>query len=881
MAFDEKAYEKFLTPYGRRRSIPDDLLERYAITLPATDAEIAVQLKAVRAYWNKKMVGQTGVARTAKSCKTADDELARKHKDLETAAWWQAEQRRRDQAARQQIDDLARLLTQDHGALGVVTAAALEKAASSTGLSTAQAEQAARLAKLAVIPAGVTLPDAPPFSPTIFGELERELRDGNAVSVPDLVHPGAGPFRIMAGYECVGDRNRRLDAAAIEAQVKEAGKNTTRVNTARAGALQKLKDAQARHIDLRDVALWHLMELVKEASPAIARKKLEQCGVESDDAAKVVALLAGRAKAARESGLDRVRALLENGQLADARSLAGTLAGDKEMAEQAVQAVSARERELAALMTRVAEARQRPDEALAATLLNEGMRISRDDAERELRTLPLAPPARPRGTGDGRLVQVFWERGNGHDESTVYAVRRTQGRVPAADTDGTAVHHGPGTECADPGAPVAVPVQYGVFALAGDGRPASRPATVEVTALPPVWDLTHEAAVGAVTLSWTARQDAEVRVTRAAAGGSAVQVPVDGAGCHVTGLPEGVPQRFEVTAVYRGRDGAELTARPEQLSVVPRGEAKPNGTLKVTMTEVDGRARVRLTWRRIDSSDVRILRTDGEPPWPKGAVVTAGQTEETGQLLRGRVDIQGAECAMDVDLPGGIHYLTPLSEGGTGIVVGRPQSVAVISPVTNLAATLFATDAAISWEWPDNINLAAVRYRPDSGQQDDEQEDWVSDEVWTRDEFQSKGVRVPLGAEPVKVEVCGLIPVGTKHHPSPPASIVVRRVLQAPVRYQVSGGGFGGRSRKVTFTAETPCSGLRVTVIASPGGIMPTRLAPGQVTVLETTLDLVPGVPVEHRVAIPKLAKPYWVRCFVTGGPGRLIDPPYKDLKED
>ena len=131
----------------------------------------------------------------------------------------------------------------------------------------------------------------------------------------DLIHPGAGAFRIMAGYECVGDRNRRLDAAAIEAQIKEAGKNTTRVNTARAGALQKLKDAQARHIDLRDVTLWHLMELVKEASPAIARKKLEQCGVESDDAAKVVALLAGRAKAARESGLDRVRALLENGQL--------------------------------------------------------------------------------------------------------------------------------------------------------------------------------------------------------------------------------------------------------------------------------------------------------------------------------------------------------------------------------------------------------------------------------------------------------------------------------------------------------------------------------------------------------------------------------------
>src|ERR1035441_1215610 len=108
MAFDEKAYEKFLTPYSRNNSTPGNLLERYAITLPATDAEIAAQLKAVRTYWNKKMVGQTRLARTAKSCKTADDELA-KNKDFETAAWWQGEQRRQDKAARQQIEDLARL----------------------------------------------------------------------------------------------------------------------------------------------------------------------------------------------------------------------------------------------------------------------------------------------------------------------------------------------------------------------------------------------------------------------------------------------------------------------------------------------------------------------------------------------------------------------------------------------------------------------------------------------------------------------------------------------------------------------------------------------------------------------------------------------------
>jgi hypothetical protein len=874
MAFDEKAYEKFLIPFGRRKTIPDDLLERYAIALPASDADIAAQLKAVRAYWNKKMVGQTGLARTAKSCKTADDELARKHKDIETAAWWQAEQRRGGQEARQRIEDLARLLTDDHGPLGVVTATALEKAAGSTGLTMAQAEQAAALAKLVVIPATLTLPDTPPIPSVIFSELARELADCEARSVPDLIHPGSGSFRIVAGYECLGDKAKRLDAAAIEAQIKEAGKNTSRANTARAGALQKLKDAQAKRTDLRDVTLYHLTELVKDASPAIARQTLQKCGVESADAATIVALLAGRAKAARESGLERVRALLENGQLGEARSLSGTLAGDKEMFEEAAQAVAAREQELAALMARVAEARQRPDEAMAYTLLREAERISKEDAQRELVTLPPAPPLQPRATGDGPQVKVFWERNAGHDESTVYAVRRTVGRPPTAYTDGAEVHHGPGTECADSGAPVATTVQYGVFALSRDNRPASRPATVEVTALPPVWDLEHEVGVGSVGLSWNAHQDAEVRVTHAARGGEPAGVPVTGSGCHVTGLPEGMPQHFEIVAVYRRQGGTELTSLPVALSLVPRGQAKPNSTLKVAMTEADGRVRAQLTWRRIDSSDVHILRTHTEPPWPEATVITKEQAEQAGQLVTGRVDIQGAECTMETELPGGIHYLTPLSEGGTGIVVGRTKSVAVISPVRNLAATPFADYATISWEWPQNVGLAEVRWKTGA------EEDWDFN-VLTLAEFQSKGVKVPLGAQPLEVEVCALIPVGTKHHPSPPASIVVRRVLQVALRYRVSGGALGGRSRKVTFTAEGPCAGVRVRMVASPGAIMPTRPAASLITVLETTLDLVPGVPVEHKVSIPKLPRPYWVRCFIIGGPGRLIDPPYRDLKED
>ena len=70
-------------------------------------------------------------------------------------------------------------------------------------------------------------------------------------------------------------------------------------------------------------------------------------------------------------------------------------------------------------------------------------------------------------------------------------------------------------------------------------------------------------------------------------------------------------------------------------------------------------------------------------------------------------------------------------------------------------------------------------------------------------------------------------------------------------------------------------------LIAVPGTIKPTRPTEG-VTVFETTLSLVSGLPAEYKVDLPKtIKKPYWVRCFVMSGASRLVDPPVGDLKED
>jgi hypothetical protein len=871
MPLDEPKYKEFLTVHRKARTNPEDLLERYAITLPASDAEIKAQVDAVRAYWNKISLGSSGISTIAKWCRDRDDELRKQPgADLESVRWWQQAQQANEQKAEGAITELAGSLNQAYGTLGVVTAAAVRNAGKLLSLSPGEAGQAARRAGLTVIDEAIALPDTP-LTPVVFDALARDLANCQVPTIPELLHPGSGIFKIVQRYECAGNRSMRLDLAAIDLQISEAGKNKDASNTTKQDALRKLRDAQTRGISLDVVALFHLMSLVEGTSAILAKGELERRGVDATDAATIAALLEGRQNAVRQSGAEKVHDLLESGELREAASLASSLSGDE--AREVRQLVATRQQELAHLLASAEAALRRPDEALAGQLLRDAARISREDAEPRLAQVPPASAAQLRATGDGEEVRLFWERGPGHDASTVYVVARTVGRPPAAPGDGSQVHRGPATECADPDAPVATEVHYGVFALA-DGRPASRVVTTVVTALPTVRDVQAAAGVGTVTLSWQAPAQAEVRVTRTSPGAGPVAVPVTGNGVRLTALAEGVPQRFEVTAVYRGPGGAELASHPRHVTATPRAEAKPNRTLKVTTTEgIGSRVLVRASWSRIDASEVSLLRTSAPLPWPEGETITSEQAGRAGEAVTGHVETAGTACSMEFELLAGIHYLTALSAGGAGTVVGKTQLVAAIMPVSELAATPFTEYATISWAWPDGIELAEVSWQIGD---DDQTADHVR---LSRAEYRAKGgARVPLGAKPCAVEVRALIAVDGRPRPSAPATITVGRVVKVAIRYRVSGGPFS-RARKVMFTADEPCAGARVRMFAVSSSVLPTKPGDG-VIVLDTTLNLAPGVAAEHKVEVPRLKKPYWVRCFLVSGPGRLIDPPITELKE-
>ncbi|MGH3157376.1 MAG: hypothetical protein ACRDNF_12475, partial [Streptosporangiaceae bacterium] len=241
-------------------------------------------------------------------------------------------------------------------------------------------------------------------------------------------------------------------------------------------------------------------------------------------------------------------------------------------------------------------------------------------------------------------------------------------------------------------------------------------------------------------------------------------------------------------------------------------------------------------------------------------------TEETGTLISA-----GRETGFETELPPGVHRLVPFSIGGTGIVVGKPVTVAVTDPVRHLSVTPFADYATVAWEWPPSTQIAEVSWRLD-GEEDVVQVD--------RGQYRSAGgVKIPLGHGRCEIEVRAVITVGKASFTSPPVSAEITRAEQAAIKYDVFNlvPSLRGRSKKVVFCADQACAGIRVRMVASPSRVLPTSPSAGE-PVLDTILTLRPGVPAEHKVFVPR--KMLWVRCFVIAGQARLIDPPINRLKE-
>lgn len=222
-----------------------------------------------------------------------------------------------------------------------------------------------------------------------------------------------------------------------------------------------------------------------------------------------------------------------------------------------------------------------------------------------------------------------------------------------------------------------------------------------------------------------------------------------------------------------------------------------------------------------------------------------------------------------------VQRFMPLSDGSAETAIGHSAVAVVTKPVRHLAVTAFRTYATLSWEWPSDVQLAELSWELDGNK---------NRVTLAKAEYRSAGgVQIPLGRGPCTVEVRTVTKVGRASFKAPPVRALIDKVVDVAISYKIHNtGGLGrldSRSKKVIFQTDEDPAEVQVRIVAVPGRIIPTSANAG-IVLLETTLALKPGVPVEYRVTVPRsVTRPYWVRCFIVDGSGRLVDPPIPDLK--
>ena len=344
MPFDETRYvQDFIRKHRGAQTLPDDLLARYAITLPATDVQVAAQVRAVRAYWNSKYQGTSTSARLAKMCRAEDERLRAVHgAAMEQTAWWQARQSERRSAAQDSINRLAEVLRQKYGQLGVVTMSITDRYASKLDLTRADAVQAVQQAGLALVEAAA-VPDSPPIAQ--FPTLVASMAECAARSVPELIHPGAGRFRLLERYVCASDPAKRLDVVAVDTQLAEAEKRgVSATDNARRAALRILRSAVKGGADLREIALYHLATIARDLvslSAGVAAAELQDAGLDHGDAVVLALLIDDQQSVTAEQGADRVHTLLAAGRLNEARQAALAIPADSAHRAETIADVNA------------------------------------------------------------------------------------------------------------------------------------------------------------------------------------------------------------------------------------------------------------------------------------------------------------------------------------------------------------------------------------------------------------------------------------------------------------------------------------------------------------------------------------------------------------
>ena len=892
--FDPKAYEAAVVKPLRRwtgRELPDDLVSRYAVDLGMSDADLTQRLAEVRSHWNKSAQSTGKSATTQNLCKAflrADEELKRAHgAELNKIAWWGRHQQARVGARQGEINELALTLRKSFGELGLIAAGQLEATMRATFAALAPDEAAQALATAGVsVSTPTELPKSSGLQHTVYRTLRTRLADAQVASIAELLHGEITSFEILESFNCTPAQPEVLTAKAINSATERENKRSD--NQAAREALGILSRAAKSGVDLRELTLFHLLDTVREhhghgVPPSALLKQLLQVGLDPAQARQAVFSVLNETAASPVTGLDAIKELLEGGRLIAAQQALATIANPED-ATAAKEQVQRHAEQVRQLRDGAHQSLCSGNEADALHQLRQAAALASDDENlaAELRRIPPPPVLEVSAQPDGVGVRVSWRAAASHGEDTRYRVVRRETRVPADPDDGAAVGGAAvggasATVLVDSKAPAGQLVGYAVFA-ATEGGVWSRPAGVAIEVFPPVHNVHLTARESVVEGRWQVHPDVLAVDVRRGTGTAAAAVRTTGKTAFRDGdAAEGADHVYTLVACYRRSDGTDARSPAVVASISSRGQALPVSALTLSALPAEQGSRIAIKWRQPGSAEVTVRRASGPCPWEFGAVVSLASLVGYGEEVCGFPAEDGEWRSLTADVPAGHFCYVPFTLGPSGAVCGQEAQLGIALPVTGLRHQRLGPEVVLAWSWPEQAGTAEVRWRTptDSGRY-----------RLTRQRYQDAGgCRIRSGAAQVNVQVRSVVASEGGDCLSAAAELIVPD-LPPSVRYTVDMVRrplIGGGTVRVRLSADQPVGRAVVLVVAAQGVVMPRRPTDGQV-VLRSQQDLVAGHEVELTAELPRLRKPYWVRCFLEGSGGgraatQLIDPPTKQLK--
>lgn len=868
-----------------------DLALVYAIEPAMSDAQIATRMREVRLWWNANM-SRSNLKEVATFCGTLDGLLTRRHRDLATAGFWQRWQAQRAQQSKNALASIATMLENQYRDFGVVTLVQVKAAAATDGLLSQLSDGELTASVHASV--GLQLVEEFPEPDwQLPGPVRREWGSTlNLRTVLDAIYLDNPPmgYRLIDGFVCAG--MRRPDSRAIRAALDDCDKRAgTEIEPVKK-LLHALGDANDKGLDPARLALVQLLELARDVLQggivALAIQAVADKGLDRVDAARIVlhCVDAAGTRTSRDTP-ERVIELVTEGKLRGARALYSALSNiDAHAASEAMaQAASAltRTEDQVTRLRADAEQAQREGRITAATeLLGQAAALAEDDdaLARLVASLPPAPPGSlsltamfaPQVPTPG--VRLLWPKSPGADENTTYAVVRKTGSAPRDVRDGVTIASTTATEAVDAGAPVAETLWYAVAAHRGG---SASPVTVaDIALLPPVGEVVVSAEPTSVSLHWvTPPQAARTSVTRTDPDGSQhTHSPGTSNYLHIQGLRTSQTYVFDIVAEYVGARGALRAATAVRVRATPRRKAGAITELGVRALRALGtHTEIVAEWSAAPGTDVEIWRFESRPAWVAGVTLDyPALAAAKGARVAGVQRRDGDTVALSAKVPAGLFHYLAITPDQSAAIVGASASLAVCEPVAEARVERFGDQAVISWRWP------REDYRVEAS--------WSSGELGgstriTRPEYvRSGGMRISVGPGAAQIRLSSLVESAEGRWSSPEVLLHLDGAAQT-ARYRMLWPTrvIGRGPLRIEFSADTPTHGAVVMVLAQSAPYLPARCVESFV-VQRITLDVPEGLPQIVDVPIPKLPKPYWVRCFAeTPQILTLADPPADTLR--